>query len=121
MLGKGRGGKSGLPGNLGQSPGVAAPKEGGAEPDPHDLQGQFQPRDAASEDQEIGIVVLPAHPGRVGVVAGSGANPGITVGRDRHPETGAADEDAAADPTAGNVRRQAVGDVRVVNGLRAVE
>src|SRR3989442_7132414 len=74
-------------------PRVPATGELRREPGREDLDRGLPGGDPRAERQDVGVVVLAGEPGGVGVGAGRRADAGQLVGRDRHAEPGAADED----------------------------
>lgn len=74
---------------------MASRFEIGFEPDPDDLDRCLLVENPLSQDKDVCIVVTPARLGGDGVMAECRADAGKLVGRNRHPDAGSADENAA--------------------------
>ena len=89
-------------------PRVAAAFELRLQPNLHHAVDQTVAEQIGRQAQHVGIVVQAAHLGGQIVVASSGADAGILVGRDAHADARAADENAAVD----FAFRNGLGDLR---------
>src|SRR6185369_17148561 len=74
---------------------VAAPFEGGLQPEADDLQGGFQGDHALADREGVGVVVLAGEAGRLFVPAEGAADALETVGRHRLAISRAAEDDRA--------------------------
>src|SRR5690606_20668659 len=99
--------------------GVPAPGEFAGQKGVGDLQGEPRAGDARSQAQHVGVIVLPGHPGRIGLRAQRGPHAGHLVGRDGHADAGAADQDAPVAPPRGHGLGHQTGVVGVVARLTA--
>src|SRR5512143_2880128 len=78
-------------GNLIQPPPVVALEKSRVEPGAENLPGDSLSQKAPAEDQDIGVIMLAAHPGGVKIVAQSRPHSPEAVGDHRHADAGAAD------------------------------
>jgi hypothetical protein len=91
--------------------------EFGLQPDFQDLPGEPFSGQAAPQDQEIGIIVLTAHPRSVMVVAKGGPHSGKTIGHDGHPDAAAADQDPPVHFSPGDFLGHPRPDVGVIHRI----
>src|SRR5262249_10682034 len=100
-----------------QPAGMTAAGELGAEPDLEDLNRGLARGDPCPERQDVGVVVLAAHPRRVSVAARGGAHARYLVGRHGHPDAGPADEDPAVGFSHSDGGADAEREVWIVHGV----
>ena len=94
---------------------MAAAGKGGGEPDLHQVEGHPLAEHPLAEAEHVGVVMLPAHAGRIGVVAQGGADGRLAVGHHRHADARAADEDAPVARTRGHRPADGAGKLRIVH------
>ncbi len=94
--------------------------ERGREPHRDHLVGEAEAHDAAAHREDVGVVVLAGHAGRVEVIAERRAHPWDLVGGHLFALTAAADDDAAVGPPFGDEPPDLGADFRVVNGVLGV-
>ena len=88
----------------------------GGEPNIDNLLGQTGTNDAAPHDQKIGVIVKAAHLGSVQLLTEGGTNTWKTIGRNGHPQAGAADQDATTTWIRQDGSDNLLGIQRVVDG-----
>jgi len=71
---------------------VATATESGIQENLEDFEGHILPDQACAQNQDIGIVVLPAKSGFKRVMAKSRPDSGVSVGSDGHSDSGSADQ-----------------------------
>jgi len=96
---------------------VPSSSKGGIQPYLDDLLRQFSSNDSTSDDQDIGVCMLLAEPGRVEVVDQSCPYAPEFVGDNGHPNTSPTDENPLFQFSFGNFLSHEDAIVRIVNGF----